>query len=128
GGRAGSGTPEHTRDARDRRRGRPDDAVPAVSPLGAEAGLLRVNDVRLDGPHNVVAQAPALQHARREAFRDDIRLRDQALGDRQALRVTDVERDAALARAPVVELPALVYGAEVGRQRPGGGLTRRPAA
>ena len=120
------GQPRHLRQAGKGVRDRAHGAKAAVGALRAHARLLDVDDVRLDGAQRVVSQAPAVEHARREALRDDVRHRHQAPGDLQALRMPDVQRDPALAGVLVVELPAHVGVGHAGQRRRGplaGGAT-----
>ena len=120
------GQSRHLRQTGEGVRDRTHGAKAAVGALRAHARLLDVDDVRLDRTQHVVSQSPVIEHARRKTLRDDVRHRHQALRDLEALRVPDVERDAALAGILVVELPAHVrIGDALQRRR---GLIARSAA
>ena len=96
----------HFRGAGKGRGNRPNGAETPITAHAAHARLLDINNVRPQRFQHVIAQAQALQHARREALGHHIGLRDQSAGDLQPLGVADIERHAALAGILVVELPA----------------------
>ena len=72
-------------------------------PVSPNAGMRTITDVGPDRAHDVVVEAELLEHPRREVLDDDVALRDELLREREAVGVTEVERDAALAEVHRVE-------------------------
>ena len=112
---------------RERGRYRPDRPHPPIQPVRAHARLLDVDDVRPYRLHHVIAEAKPLQHAGRKSLGHDVADAHKVLGDLQALRMADVQRNAALAGILVVELSAHVVVLDP-RQRTSRGIARRASA
>ncbi len=99
------------------RRDRTDRAHPPVSAVAPHAGLLDVDDVGPDRFHHVIAEPEPFEHAGRKALGDDVADAHQVLCDLEALGMTDIEREAALAGVLVVELAAHVGILDAGQRR-----------
>ncbi len=96
----------HVIRSRERGGDRADSPQTSVGPIAPHARLLHIDDVGTYFALNVIAEPQTVKHAGRETLRDNVGNGDQALRDLEALRVANVERDAALAGILVVVLPA----------------------
>ena len=65
--------------------------------MSPNAGMRSMIDVGPERAHGVVVEAELLEHLRREVLDDDVGARDEPLGEREPVGMTEVERDAALA-------------------------------
>jgi hypothetical protein len=79
-----------------------------------------------DRPHYLAAEPQLLEYAGREPLGNDVADADHVLGDLQALRMADIERDATLAGILVIELAAQIGIAHTG-QRTGRNIARLAA-
>ena len=106
---------------------RPDRPQASVRSVAAHARLLHKDDVGAHFALDVVAQPQTIEHAGREALRDNVGNGDETLRNFQALRVPNVERNAALAGILVVVLAAHIQIGDPGKRRRRR-LARLPAA
>ena len=80
-----------------------------------------------DRAHDVVVEAELLEHLRREVLDDDVGARDESLREGEAVGVTEVERDPALAEIRRVEQRRLLVELRILRRGRNAALKRIPS-